>query len=63
MGEDYVEGMRPQGPAAIEAAHSLLQAFCWDDSAEGHDYWHRVFDRLHYIASLDKNYNYGAVNE
>ena len=60
---DNVEAMNPQGAAAIQAAHNMMEAFCWEDSAEGYEYWERIYDRLHYIASLDKNFNYGARNE
>jgi hypothetical protein len=60
---DNVEAMNPQGAAAVDAAHKLAQAFCWEDTAEGYKYWERIYDRLHYIASLDKNYNVGDDDE
>ena len=56
---DNVAAMNPLGPVAMEAAHALHGAFYWTPSAEGHNYWQQIYDRLIYIASLDKNCNGG----
>lgn len=60
---DNVQAMTPVGNAAIKAAHNLVGAFCWDGSAEGHAYWQGIYDRLHYIASLDKSFALGGDDE
>ena len=60
---DRVEAMNPIGSVAIQAAQLLIGAFCWEDSAEGYEYWQRIYDRLHYIASLDKDFTYGGGDE
>jgi hypothetical protein len=60
---DNVEAMNPQGAAAVDAAHKLAQAFCWEDAAEGYKYWQGVYDRLIYIASLDSRFTFGDYDE
>lgn len=29
-----------------EAAEALVKAFTWEESAEGHDYWNAIYERL-----------------
>jgi hypothetical protein len=44
--EDNLEAMNIASPSAAEAASNLADAFVWSASAEGHDYWSAIYDRL-----------------
>lgn len=33
------------------AAKTLLGAFSWEESPEGHEYWRKVYSKLEFLAS------------